>query len=661
MRCRDGVAERERFDEALTHSSRTETEPRLGYAGVAELERNYKSNSRCVRFFRVWLRLEPPLHTEVPNLYSNLIRRLLLLIAAPLALVLAPAAQGQTAAQFSQWLAWYGQGDMRADYNNDQRVSPADFSAFLMYYSQNSPTDQSDSSTSDGSVDAERDRNGWTVLEPSADSRQIYVSPSGNDANSGLSAASPVRTLDMAYSLLRDGYPDWILIQRGAVYNDTFPSWKKSGRSATEPMVVTTYGNSTQRPAIHTGSDSAIVSGSNEIRKHLRFVGLRLHPHTRGSAAPIGVRFIGPVDDVLVEDCYIYGFSTGIIFQGSDDARASNVQIRRSIVANNWAMGQHAQGIFLKNIDDVLIEDCVIDQNGWHPQFEAQTRTIFNHNVYVQRDVDGLRFIGNFVSRAAAHGLQARNGGIVERNVFWKNPMSILWGNEGDRSRGEFPVSGRVDDNVVLEGIDLIDSGRGWGIHVQNVTEGSVRRNILSDSQSLPGATWGIGVRGPDVAQVRNLDIVDNVVHNWDNSVSIPNRNAVDVLVSRNVLSSTRTTEHLIEHREPDTLDNVDYVDNKYFQADSSRTWFTIDFRDVNLSDWRRDHDPQGDVVPNPVTYFPDSSWSLESYATQNGLASLNDLLAKLREQRREKWRSELATRAILNSARGAYGVTAVP
>src|ERR1043165_3600243 len=62
-----------------------------------------------------------------------------------------------------------------------------------------------------GSATARADDGGWTALSPGASSRVIYVSSSsGVDTNSGLSTTAPVRTLSKAYSLLRDGSPDWV-------------------------------------------------------------------------------------------------------------------------------------------------------------------------------------------------------------------------------------------------------------------------------------------------------------------------------------------------------------------------------------------------------------------------------------------------------------------
>src|SRR6266705_2770789 len=59
-----------------------------------------------------------------------------------------------------------------------------------------------------GPVGPYLDANGWTVFTPSADTMAIYVSNStGNDANNGLSATTPVKTIAKGYSLLRSGFP----------------------------------------------------------------------------------------------------------------------------------------------------------------------------------------------------------------------------------------------------------------------------------------------------------------------------------------------------------------------------------------------------------------------------------------------------------------------
>src|SRR5579872_362178 len=72
--------------------------------------------------------------------------------------------------------------------------------------------------------------NGWTVFTPVSGSGSCsagtytgtciyYVSSSaGNDANDGLSPATAVKTIAKGRSLMRDGFPDWLLLNRGDVW-----------------------------------------------------------------------------------------------------------------------------------------------------------------------------------------------------------------------------------------------------------------------------------------------------------------------------------------------------------------------------------------------------------------------------------------------------------
>src|SRR5439155_9756143 len=82
----------------------------------------------------------------------------------------------------------------------------------------------------------------------------IYVSSStGDDGNDGLTPTTPKRTIAAGYDLLRDGYPDWLLLRCGDVWHENIPAWNRSGRSATEPAVLWNYGSGS-RPLLLTGS-----------------------------------------------------------------------------------------------------------------------------------------------------------------------------------------------------------------------------------------------------------------------------------------------------------------------------------------------------------------------------------------------------------------------
>src|SRR4051794_40288333 len=107
-----------------------------------------------------------------------------------------------------------------------------------------------------------RDSDGWTVVTPASDTRVVYVSNSqGNDANSGLSAGSPVKTLAKAQSLVRDGSADWLLLKRGDTF-ESFGQWKKRGRSASEPVYIAAYGTGA-RPQINSATGPGFITYVN--------------------------------------------------------------------------------------------------------------------------------------------------------------------------------------------------------------------------------------------------------------------------------------------------------------------------------------------------------------------------------------------------------------
>ena len=123
-----------------------------------------------------------------------------------------------------------------------------------------------------GALDAE----GWTILQPSADSRLVYVSSSeGNDANDGLTPETAKATIDAADALIRDGFPDWLMLKRGDVFQQPNLGRWKNGRSASEPLVMTYYGDSGPRPIIIL--NDILIYWNGQPRNHQAFVGLDLY------------------------------------------------------------------------------------------------------------------------------------------------------------------------------------------------------------------------------------------------------------------------------------------------------------------------------------------------------------------------------------------------
>jgi len=102
-----------------------------------------------------------------------------------------------------------------------------------------------------------RDANGWTAVTAAADTHAIYVSNStGSDSNPG-TQTSPIKTLAKAQGLVGAGSADWILLKRGDTF-EGFGTWKKSGRSAQEPLYISAYGTGA-RPQINSGVSPGFI------------------------------------------------------------------------------------------------------------------------------------------------------------------------------------------------------------------------------------------------------------------------------------------------------------------------------------------------------------------------------------------------------------------
>lgn len=571
--------------------------------------------------------------------------------------------------QIAAWLELYRAGDMEADVNGDGRLDPNDYTMLLDILTgridppagrdggndddddddngggDDDGGDSGDNGDGDGDGDgSDNGQDGWTELSPKPNSRVIYVSSSdGSDDNDGLSPASPLRTLDQGMSKLRDGHPDWLLFKRGDTFTGSFGRFDFNGESADAPIVVGAYGEG-PRPKIITGNSAAFSMAGPDTREHIAIMSLHLEP---GSGHPSGgIRIVtGSVGDILIEDCYLREYAVNILVQGTDSDQIDDVRIRRNVIldANGTT---HSQAIYASNVDGLLIEGNIIDRNGWDHRQGRSDATIFAHNCYIQRTVEDLEFRDNIVMRASSHGLQARRGGIIENNVFYQNPMAIMFGNEGANSN-EVPVSGRIRHNVILEGVNLNnDLVRGNGVIIQHTDSVEVTDNILSRNINGPDGAYGISIDGPNTAPVRNALIANNVIHDWDMPFRVHDYNAVSVTFRDNVLCNSDDDKPLVRHRRSQTVGNVSYMGNEYLRG-GDRDWFSLGSSDIDIDQWRVDHAQYAQAMNGS---FVDGQRTMDTYARSIGLSGAEALIMEMRDMRKGDWDDRLTPDAI-----GAY------
>jgi len=355
---------------------------------------------------------------------------------------------------------------------------------------------------------------GWTDFKLAPDAIKIHVSSSlGLDSNDG-SESKPLKTLKAAYSKLRNGKPDHLVLKRGDTFKEAFPYWEKSGRSATEPMVIGAYGAGTARPVV--SSDGNVLSTRSNISfiavQGLRFTSLNREPGSStfntNVSSDAAIRWMSRGQFLLLEDMLIDFHRVGIVSEQPEAQMEGapkgwtkcasyfkNLKIRRSVIANNWSYpsttearkGGHSQGAYLQCVDGLTMEENFWDSNGYHKAVSGAVPTQFNHNVYLNAKSKNVVAKGNVFSRGAATGIQVRTGGIFENNLVVQNPQGITYGIVRGGNNPEDPqvvqggVTGTIKGNVFLEGVDLdANNPRALAAQIGNLKDVEMSDNVFA-------------------------------------------------------------------------------------------------------------------------------------------------------------------------------------
>lgn len=370
---------------------------------------------------------------------------------------------------------------------------------------------------------------GWTVHEPAPDTRVVHVSTSGDDANVGDTPATPVRTFLRAYQLVRDRHPDHILLRAGDVFENAaiangYGGWDKAGRSKDEPMLFGVYGDG-PRPvvSVRDAAHGLLLMGNDVWNGNVSIVGLHfVNDRPDPDRGGVGVRMFGTGGNVLIEDCVFERFTGNVSIESSinnDSSPANwivNVTLRRCILVDAYGATGHAQGVYASMVDGLLIDECVLDHNGWSTTIPGKASTIFNHNAYIQPSCTNVLVTRSLTSRAAATGLQLR--GRVSNaigNLAIDNAIGIT-GGHGQMQWPKQAWAGTIAGNVVIGGRDVGNNGvegaepRGFALGIGGSIGGQVTGNLVL---SLKGrARCGLWLTQIGAEQNRGWNVAGNTI-----------------------------------------------------------------------------------------------------------------------------------------------------
>ena len=500
---------------------------------------------------------------------------------------------------------------------------------------------------------------GWTVLAPSSDTRTVYVSNStGDDAANGLSSSAPKRTIAAGLALLRSSYPDWLLLKAGDTWaNQKFGNLTKSGRSASEPMVIASYGTGA-RPFLQTGTSTGLSMDTSAVR-HVAVVGVHLKAHTyTGTQGSTGIRLLATCDDILFEDCFIEGYKDNLVLQANNGpGTISDVRLRRSVVVDAYsATTSHSQGIYASYVDGLLIEDCVFDHNGWQGGGGAPA-TMYNHNTYISRCTN-VTVRGNLFLRASSIGNKFRSdaageshGLLIENNFYIEGEIGISLG--GNAAAAQRFAGVTVRDNVMMHIGRTQPTGRGfsWYLDVQDWDGGTIEGNLFLH-QPLFTSSYGLYLGGQTERQIA---IRQNVFYGLKGkSVDIDvDGSETGISVTGNEFQDPFRSSQLVRQTGP--FSAATYQGNSYFSTASSSAWFRVNGADKSYSQWLTLSGETGSFA-GAITY-PDPGRDETTYMTSLGrTATLAAFVAEARLQSKASWRTEFTAPALNTYVRAGFG-----
>jgi hypothetical protein len=355
-----------------------------------------------------------------------------------------------------------------------------------------------------------------------------------------------------------------------------------------------------------------------------------------------------------------------------------NVQVRRCVVEGAWTSSGHCQGCFFNEVHGLLLEENVLDHNGWNLE-AGDLPTQFNHNVYITIECDNVVARGNIVTRGSTTGLYCRTNGVLEGNLCVDNSPALNLGRITKFRPGG--VTGRVAGNVVIGARtrkghkDIVIASD--GIEVGNINDAGavVENNILIGSDAAEGIALKISPLG---VGAHNVIFRNNTVYNWPRTVNwvgtpgkeLAHHQVSGIVFEGNLFQMQQPAAEPVPFiRSRDTADMSEFAltGNVYWHEPPDVPCVDVMESDMTLREWLSQakpggwlRHPQGDQVRK--VEFVDPGRTVGSYhATLGKEATLEAFLSEACKQSRRNWREEYTAGAVIEYIREGFRLKSGP
>lgn len=266
-----------------------------------------------------------------------------------------------------------------------------------------------------------------------------YVAPTGNDANSGLSASSAWRTVGHAASSMKAG--DTAIVLAGS-YNERVSVTIDGQSFEADPAAAAT-------PVVARGFDIAA--------KNVFVKGFEISFQENSQPGGYGVYLHGGATNVVVENNYLHDLCHEGIFM---DSSVSAVQVLGNRIAHAQMAGMQVDG------NGELIEGNEVWGTYQHPSVLGGVYAVCTNDGGSNADADFMRFFGsNHVIRSNyAHDIEYDYGDTTKPNPDPHIDCFQTWGESGENTSNiliernwcRWPKADSNSDNEIssLESLD---------------------------------------------------------------------------------------------------------------------------------------------------------------------------------------------------------------
>src|SRR5205085_590382 len=181
----------------------------------------------------------------------------------------------------------------------------------------------------------------------------------------------------------------------------------------------------------------------------------------------------------------------------------SNVSIRRNVITDAWSTSK-GQGVYAAGIDGLLIEQNVLDHNGWNSSISGAVPSVYSHNLYLSARDTGVIVRGNIIANAAIQlnigsgvtnptEVTGINDLTIEHN-FIRKWFSSAWSTSNftdgaSGANGLNALTVRNNDFQVVNGTNEITHGQAY----RSVSEAWSGNRYYDDSAATNQSWFTIG------------------------------------------------------------------------------------------------------------------------------------------------------------------------